>query len=470
MARLKSKRKLLSFILIETNSFNGDRNGPQEIYENVADQVHVIKMGGSVLFSDESIERAIGTFSFSYRPNVRYIIVNSALRGVTDILYKLIEKNGSTEAEKLLDSLSKLHLTLLKSFEIDRCIDELKKDLRILEESGETSLQDKILSYGERLSSLILSRRFANHGFENMVVDAFDLIRVDEEGNPRSEVIKYSVEKTLSSTYSRIIIVPGFYGSDPDGNFRTLGRGGSDLTAALISKAAGSTSLDLWKDVDGIYSADPSFISTAVRFNRISIDLAEKMMLLKAKIIHPLALKHVDLEKSRICVRGINGSSIEGTEIVREHTDKFFLIVVNEFTEFIDSREFRQDHSQVMEDLEKFISSENENLWVYRGIVRNSVIALHPGTKYYASVLPADFTRVTTSVNNSEYAVIVLVNEDSFRDELFDDVVTETYNRLRNMGIRETAFKGRSRMLLVKRELLQTVADEIHSKIVELMI
>ena len=469
MARLKSKRKLLSFILIETNSFNGDKNGSQEVYANVADQVHVIKMGGSVLFSDESIERAIGTFSFSYRRNVRYIIVNSALRGVTDILYRLIERNGTTEAEKLLDNISKLHLNLLKSFEIDRYIEELRVDLRILEESGETSLQDKILSYGERLSALILSSRFANHGFENVIVDAFDLIRVDEDGNPRSEVIKYSIEKMLYSTYSRIIIVPGFYGSDPDGNVRTLGRGGSDLTAALISKAAGSTSLDLWKDVDGIYSADPSFIYSAVRFNRISIDLAERMMSLKAKIIHPLALKHVDLEKSRICVRGIKGPSIEGTEIVREHTDKFFLIVVNEFTEFVDGLEFRQDHSQVMEDLEKFISSENEGLWVYRGIIRNSVIVLHPGAKCYASVLPADFTRVTASVN-SEHAVIVLVNEGSFRDELFDDVVTETYNRFRNTGVREMAFKGRSRILLVKRELLQTVAEEIHSKIVELMI
>ncbi|MGC8506555.1 MAG: hypothetical protein ACP5NK_07625 [Thermoplasmata archaeon] len=469
MARLKSKRKLLSFILIETNSFNGERNVPQEVYENIADQVHVIKMGGSVLFSDESIEKAISAFSFSYRQNVRYVIVNSALKGVTDILYRLIEINGTTEAEELLDSLGKLHLTLLKSLEIDHYIEELRGDLRTLEENGETSLRDKILSYGERLSALILSRRLANHGFENVVVDAFDIIRVDEEGNPRSEVIKYSIEKMLSSTYSRIIIVPGYYGSDPDGNVRTLGRGGSDLTAALISKASGSTALDLWKDVDGIYSADPSFIYTAVRFNRISKELAEKMMSLKAKIIHPLALKHVDLEKSRICVRGIRGSPVGGTEIVREYTDKFFLIVVNEFTEFIDSRDFRKDHSQAMEDLEKFISSENENMWVYRGIVRNSVIVLHPGEKYYASVLPADFTRVTVSVN-SDNAVIVLVNEGSFRDELFDDVVTEAYNRFRKTGIKDMAFKGRSRMLLVKRELLQTVAEEIHSKIVELMI
>jgi aspartate kinase len=455
--------------LIEINGLEGNRNVPGAVCEGVSDQIQVIKMGGSVLFSAESMDLAVSTFFEGYCSNVRYIIVNSALRGVTDLIYKLIERSGTAESALIMGELRARHLSLLKSPEITKILLDMDQDLKALETSGETLIQDRILSYGEKLSARILSKKLSEKGLDVREIDPTDLIKLDINGNPDTDAIKESVEKLIELSDSRILIVPGFYGSDPDGNIRVLGRGGSDLTAALLSNAADSTSLDLWKDVDGIYTADPSFIRNAARFSRISVDLAERMMSLRAKIIHPLALKYVNMDKCRITVRGIGQSSATGTEIVKENTDGFFLIVVNEFTEFVDSRDFSPDHFSTMENLEKFIASENDDLWVYSGIVRNSVIVLHPGNSHYGSVLPSEFDRVTTTTSR-DYAVIALVNEDSFRDEFFDSIVTDLYNKFRKEGIKEMAFRNRSRILVVRREILPKIATEIHSRSVEAMI
>ncbi|MBN2657708.1 MAG: aspartate kinase [Spirochaetales bacterium] len=262
----------------------------------------VVKFGGSNLRSKEDIAKIIKTIRAYDRP---LVIVVSAFYGITNYLTEGLETARREESHvgEMIRFLKKLKKETLEENISDPLLldqaynlvkgrlEELEKYLLGIHYIGEIPdfVEDRVLSYGEKLSSLLLSLILKSHGIDavetqpeeiGLVTDgAFRNASVDFEQsrNPVKEALK---EDT-------VYIVPGFYGVSTDGKVTLLGRGGSDYSAAAIASCIDAESLDVWKDVNGYMSADPGLIPNAVPVDSLSYNEAAELSYFGAKILHP---------------------------------------------------------------------------------------------------------------------------------------------------------------------------------------
>lgn len=279
----------------------------------------VVKFGGSNLKSKEDIEKIIKTIKGYNRP---LIIVVSAFYGITNFLTEGLEtvRRDDKHITSMIDFLKNMKkVTLEKNITdiptreiayglIKERLEELEKYLLGIHYIGEIPdfVEDKVLSYGEKLSSLILSLILKSHGIDAVEAMPEDIGLVTD-GAFRNASIDFEksrepVKKALSE--DKIYIIPGFYGVSTDGKVNLLGRGGSDYSAAAITSCIEGESLDVWKDVNGYMSADPRLIPHAVRINKLSYNEAAELSYFGAKILHPRTVE--PLLESEIPVRIFN--------------------------------------------------------------------------------------------------------------------------------------------------------------------
>ena len=279
----------------------------------------VVKFGGSNLKSKEDIQKIIKTIKGYNRP---LIIVVSAFYGITNFLTEgletvrrddnhinsMISFLKNMKRETLEENIEDKEIRSIAYKKVKERLEELEKYLLGIHYIGEIPefVADKVLSYGEKLSSLMLSLILQNHGINateampeeiGLVTDgAFRNASIDFEKS------KDSVRKSLSD--EKIYIIPGFYGVSEDGKVNLLGRGGSDYSAAAIASCINAESLDVWKDVNGYMSADPGLISNARRIKNLSYNEAAELSYFGAKILHPRTVE--PLLNNNIPVRVFN--------------------------------------------------------------------------------------------------------------------------------------------------------------------
>ncbi|MBN2628138.1 MAG: aspartate kinase [Spirochaetales bacterium] len=262
----------------------------------------VCKFGGSNFKSRESVRAIVEAVELYDQP---LILVVSAFYGITNYLTEGIEtvQHSESHVEELIGTIKEKKMESIDfSIEEESCrretyalvdqrLDELKRYLLGVHYIGELphSVKDKILSYGERLSSLILTKTLEARGFdvEEALPEDLGLI-TDGEYSSASVDFKES-EKRIPRNLGdrRIYVVPGFYGISPEGQITLLGRGGSDYSAAAIARAAGASSLDIWKDVDGYMTANPKIIPQARPVPALSYREAAELSYFGANILHP---------------------------------------------------------------------------------------------------------------------------------------------------------------------------------------
>lgn len=266
----------------------------------------VCKFGGSSLASVQAIRRTveiIGAQSKRARP---VAVVVSAIGGVTDeliALARLAETRDVTWEGRLI-ALKERHIQLLLPFidtdktdgatvldEISSMLEDLEKKLGAISLLGELSARslDSILSFGERLSAHIVQAALSASGIHSGYLDARKIIKTDSEyGN--AHINMALSEKAIQDYFSvnrDLAVVTGFIASDSQGRTTTLGRGGSDLSAALIASAVGAKEIHIWTDVDGILSADPHLVKTAFSLARLSYSEAMELSHFGAKVLYP---------------------------------------------------------------------------------------------------------------------------------------------------------------------------------------
>lgn len=262
----------------------------------------VIKFGGSNLRTKEDVARIIRVIS-NYQTPV--VIVVSALFGVTDILVKTTREvpREQKAVGRIKRSLMEMHRRVITLYienpeykkraekKISERIDKLEHYLLGVHYLGETPdfVRDVVLSYGERLSSLLLASILKYKGIdcEEILPEQLGLVTNGEYGNA---VVDFSAaEKNLKKYLSepRRYIVPGFYGISSDNRVTLLGRGGSDYSAAAIGRCIDAASVDLWKDVDGFMSADPRIVEKPVSVDSLTYREAAELSYFGAQILHP---------------------------------------------------------------------------------------------------------------------------------------------------------------------------------------
>ncbi len=262
----------------------------------------VIKYGGSNLKEPDGIKKLNKIISSHKQP---VVVVVSALFGITDFLETLPQKvfKNMDDIKNAVRFLSEEHFNIVQhnvnSIEhqkkikdiLDNKIKELENLLLGIYYIKEIPcfLKDLVLSFGERLSSLVISQVLCTNDIdcEEALPENIGLVTNGEHGNASVEITtsQSKVKKSLSA--DKTFIIPGFYGISIEGKVTLLGRGGTDYAAACIANCIDSPYLEIWKDVKGFLSADPRYINKPTRLEQITYMEAAELAYFGAKILHP---------------------------------------------------------------------------------------------------------------------------------------------------------------------------------------
>jgi aspartate kinase len=258
--------------------------------------VIVQKFGGSSVADAERIRRVGGIVS-SYKSE-KPVVVVSALRGVTDELLALAQEALRADFARLRP-LKRRHLDLARQLRapaapLEALFSELEllcRGVSLLKELTPRTL-DYAASFGERLSARIVAGHLTKTGTAAEALDAGDhgMITDDRFGdaNPLPEAAK-SLRRALSRS-TRLPVVTGFIGKSRSGEITTLGRNGSDYTAAILGAALGCREIQIWSDTDGIMTADPRVVPEARPLASLSFAEASELAHYGGKVLHPHTL------------------------------------------------------------------------------------------------------------------------------------------------------------------------------------
>ncbi len=258
----------------------------------------VMKFGGTSVGTVESLKNVKQIVESSGRPT---IIVVSALGGLTDKLIATarMASKGNLEYTDAFSAIVDRHHNIIDSLvdekhrvalkrKVDTLLDELGniyKGISLIKDLSDRTL-DIVVSYGERLSSLIISRIIDNA----TLFDSREFIKTTREQNRNvldRELTSRLVRETFTATPFEIAVVPGFISTDSNGDITNLGRGGSDYTASIIAAELNASQLEIWTDVDGFMTADPRVIGSAYVIDRLSYVEAMELCNFGAKVIYP---------------------------------------------------------------------------------------------------------------------------------------------------------------------------------------
>lgn len=303
----------------------------------------VLKFGGSSVANAENIKKVIDIIQNSIKKDKQSIVVVSALGGVTDNLINLahLASKGDRTYRKLMKEIFEQHDFVVRKLvskkiqslilvKIKEKYDELSDALRGIYLLGELSARslDKIISYGEQLSSYIICEAIRDKGIDCNFVDARELIKTDDNfGSAQVDIEKTC--KLLSGyfkKYNGLSIMGGFISSSTDGITTTLGRGGSDYTASLVGAALDAHIIEIWTDVDGVLTADPRKVPHAFLLAQISYEEAGELAHFGAKVIHPKTMKPARFKGIPIDIKNTFNPTAPGTRICKDTLKQNFAI------------------------------------------------------------------------------------------------------------------------------------------------
>jgi aspartate kinase len=299
-----------------------------------------MKFGGTSVGSGDALSKAL-TIVESNKPDwPRMVVVVSALSGATNLLLDsaALASQGKPDAYLQADAeLRSRHIAMAKAFipsgarqnhvkdQINSLIDEFSRLCEAIAILGEATPRalDAIAGLGERLSARIFAAALKERGLAAEAVDAFDLIVTDPQYQSAAPDFSASAKKTksrLEPLFSEGItpIVTGFIGSTAEGIPTTLGRGGSDYSAAILGTILQADDVWIWTDVDGVMTADPRFIPEARTIPELTFREVAELAYFGAKVLHPKTIRPV-IDKG-IGLRVCNTFAPEkrGTFVVRE--------------------------------------------------------------------------------------------------------------------------------------------------------
>ncbi|MBN1801997.1 MAG: aspartate kinase [Candidatus Lokiarchaeota archaeon] len=277
--------------------------------------VVVMKFGGSCLQDAKSFEQTTHNINL-YKQNNKIIIVASAIKGITDKLINFYHRScdEQPECESILEDLFITHQSVIKEIINDKkpeykyAIDFLQNNMEELTQLGRViglirpsvDIQDIIVSYGEKLSTFIVTQYLNSIGYKSEFVSSDEIIRTDDNFGRALPIldetellVRDRVGPILESSDNIIVCVTGFYGSTKDKKITTLGRGGSDLTAAIMAYCFQPTyncKVIYWKDVNGFLNADPRIAHKTALLKNISYLEAKELAFFGSKVLHPVCL------------------------------------------------------------------------------------------------------------------------------------------------------------------------------------
>lgn len=292
----------------------------------------VLKFGGTSVGSVESIKAVLGIVKKSYEDGEKPLVVLSAMSGVTNLLTQMAE-NAAERApfDENLKVLEERHFEVVRKLiavkyqnpvftKLKLMLNDLEDILQGISALRELSLQSKdlVVSFGERLSNYMLSKIMEQYIAQTEFIDASYYMKTDSNfGHAHvNEELTHQLIQSLAHTYTdKILFVTGFIGSNENGRITTLGRGGSDYTAAIFGAVLQASAIEIWTDVNGMLTADPRIVKKAFSQSTLSYNEAMELSYFGAKVIYPPTMIPAFLKKIPIVIRNTFEPEFPGTVI-----------------------------------------------------------------------------------------------------------------------------------------------------------
>ncbi len=259
-------------------------------------KIIVNKFGGGILIKNLiplMAERLREQIKNGYNP----VVVISALPGVTNELLTIKDKSFLRKFKEknfqiMIDMGLNKEWQKKAKIELNKLFDEMEKSLKL---SGTTPAnEDEIVAYGEKLSATIFTFYLQMLGLPAKIFLAEEIPIITDDNFKNANIIYKISEKNIQekiTDFKKIPVIPGFTGKTNEGKITTLGRGGTDTTACFVGSALRAKKIILWKDVGGVFSADPKIVPEAKKLPTISYEEAKK----SGKIIHDKAIQYAKL-------------------------------------------------------------------------------------------------------------------------------------------------------------------------------
>ena len=288
----------------------------------------VFKFGGASVKNAEAVKNVLDII-VSY-PNEKLVVVVSAMGKTTNALEDVVNTywNKDTELWTKLDDLVVFHDEILMELfgegewgvkkEIDEIFTDLNEKCKTEPSDNFHFEYDQIVSLGEVISTKIINAYLQEYKVDSTWLDARKLIRTNNtwrEGKVIWDKTEEAVGEVFSKNSSRVSVIQGFLGHTAEGFTTTLGREGSDFTAAIMAYALGADSVTIWKDVPGMLNADPKWFDNTVLLEKISFKEAIELAYYGASVIHPKTIQPLKRKNIPLNVKSFLSPEGSGTII-----------------------------------------------------------------------------------------------------------------------------------------------------------
>ena len=257
----------------------------------------VMKFGGTSVGGAEQI-KGVADIVKSYIDK-KPVVVVSAVTKITDKLIEAANAASQGKRNEALENINKINYGILEKLglnksligkdieELSRIISKIKDNKKI---DGE--VMDNVQSFGERMSSKIVAAQLNKIGVEAQAFNAWDLgfVTTSDFGNAEPLEEAYTSLDSNIKKLNAVPVITGFIGKTENGEVTTLGRGGSDYSAAIIGSAINADEIQIWTDVDGILTTDPRIVNNAKTIGKISFAEASELAYFGAKVLHPKSI------------------------------------------------------------------------------------------------------------------------------------------------------------------------------------
>ncbi|MDH5367027.1 MAG: aspartate kinase [Cyclobacteriaceae bacterium] len=285
----------------------------------------VFKFGGASIKNSYAILNMVKIIK-CYK-NDPLVIVVSAIGKSTNLLEELLNlslKNESLQTQ--LDYFKNYHIEIINelsskeplAIKVNKWFERLEELLTSNSKTVYSEYYDSVVSIGELISSTIINYFLNENGINSIWADARQLIKTDntfQEGKIDWSSTEENIHKYINDKNGVVFLTQGFIGSSTENKTTTLGREGSDFTAAIFASSLNAKSVTIWKDVPGILNADPKIINDAVLFKELPYQEASEMTFYGAKVIHPKTIKPLANKQIPLHVRCFETPELEGTII-----------------------------------------------------------------------------------------------------------------------------------------------------------
>ena len=295
--------------------------------------MQVLKFGGTSVANAKNMNVVVSIVQEKLRDDDKIAIVLSALGGITDALLEAaaLASVGDILYKQKLIAIEQRHLTTVRelipldkqssvlSMVKKRCneIEDTCNGVFLLKELSART-KDSVASYGELLSSQIFAAKLKSLGIDNTWQDARELIVTNSNfGNANVDFASTNknIADFIATVQDPVVIIPGFTGKDKNGDTTTLGRGGSDYTAAIVGSAVNASVVEIWTDVSGMMTADPRLVSNAKIIQEISYQEAMELSHFGAKVIYPPTIQPLMNKGIPVVIKNTFAPSDAGTWI-----------------------------------------------------------------------------------------------------------------------------------------------------------